>query len=114
MRHGGRDRCIGRKRRGDSQRHGPDYAEKWAAERAAQRVEGVKAIAIEIQIKPVGIHAKSDTEIAAIAASSLNSHVWVPTDIQATVRKGWVTLKGVVNWDSSRERRPTPSVFWPA
>ena len=46
----------------------PTYAEKWAAERAAQRVEGVKAIAEEIQIKPIGMHAKTDAEIAAVAA----------------------------------------------
>ena len=51
----------------------PTYAEKWAAERAAQRVEGVKAIAEEIQIKPIGMHAKTDAEIAAIAAVSCGS-----------------------------------------
>jgi osmotically-inducible protein OsmY len=77
----------------------PTYAEKWAAERAAQRVAGVKAIAEEIQIKPFGIHAKSDAEIAALVATSLKSHVWVPTDIQVTVQNGWVTLVGVVNWE---------------
>jgi len=75
------------------------YAEKWAAERAAQRVEGVKAIAEEIQIKPIGMHAKTDAEIAAAAVTSLKAHVWVPTDIQATVENGWVTLRGVVNWE---------------
>jgi len=78
------------------------YAEKWAAERAAQRVEGVKAIAEEIQIKPTGMHAKTDAEIAAVAATSLKAHVWVPTDIQATVQNGWVTLAGVVNWEYQR------------
>jgi osmotically-inducible protein OsmY len=77
----------------------PTYAEKWAAERAAQRVAGVKAIAEQIQIKPLGLHAKTDAEIAGIAAASLKSHVWVPTDIQVTVENGWVTLKGVVNWE---------------
>lgn len=87
----------------------PTYAEKRAAERAAQRVQGVKAVADEIQIKPIGIHAKSDTEIAAIAASSLNAHVWVPTDIQVTVQNGWVTLKGVVNWDF-QQKAATDSV----
>jgi osmotically-inducible protein OsmY len=75
------------------------YAEKLAAERAAQRVEGVKAIAEEIQIKPTGIHTKTDAEIAAVAATFLKSHVWVPKDIQATVENGWVTLLGVVNWE---------------
>jgi osmotically-inducible protein OsmY len=77
----------------------PTYAAKWAAERAAQRVEGVKAIAEEIQIKLHGLHTRTDAEIAAVAATSLKEHVWVPTDIQATVENGWVTLKGVVNWE---------------
>jgi len=75
------------------------YAEKWAVERAAQRVEGVTAIAEEIKIKPLGMHAKTDAEIAAAAATSLKSHVWVPTDIQVTVENGWVTLLGVVNME---------------
>ena len=87
----------------------PTFAEKWAAERAAQRVAGVNAIAMEIEIKPVGLHAKTDTEIAAIAAASLKSHVWVPMDIQATVRHGWVTLTGVVNWEF-QQRAATDSV----
>jgi osmotically-inducible protein OsmY len=77
----------------------PTYAAKWAAERAAQRVEGVKAIAEEIQIKLHGLHTRTDAEIAAVAATSLKAHVWVPTDIQATVENGWVTLMGVVNWE---------------
>jgi len=87
----------------------PTYAEKWAAERATQRVQGVKAIAEEIQIKPHGRHIKTDAEIAATAATSLQSHVWVPTDIQATVENGWVTLRGVVNWEF-QQRAATDSV----
>jgi len=63
------------------------YAEKWAAERAAQRVEGVKAIAEEIQIKPIGVHAKTDAEIAAVAATSLQAHVWVPTGNSSSGRR---------------------------
>jgi osmotically-inducible protein OsmY len=77
----------------------PTYAEKKAAERAAQRVTGVRAVAEEIQIKPLGAHAKTDAEIAVAAARSLLAHVWVPTDVQVTVEKGWVTLSGVVNWE---------------
>lgn len=80
----------------------PTYAEKWAAERAAQRVEGVKAIAEEIQIKPFGKHVRTDAEIAATAVASLKAHVWVPTDVQVTIDQGWVTLKGHVNWEFQR------------
>ena len=78
------------------------YAEKGAVERAAQRVEGVKAIAEEVTVKPFGPHAKTDAEIAEAAVSSLKGHVWVPKDIQPTVAQGWVTLKGQVNWEYQR------------
>jgi osmotically-inducible protein OsmY len=89
----------------------PTYAEKWAAERAAQRVAGVKAIAEEIQVKPIAFHAKTDTEIAANAAASLQAHVWVPTDIQVTVQSGWVTLMGVVKWEFQKSAA-MDSVRW--
>jgi osmotically-inducible protein OsmY len=85
------------------------YGEKWAAERAAQRVGGVKAIGEKILIKPIGIHARSDAEIAAVAATSLKAHVSVPTDFQATVQNGWVTLRGVVDWEYE-QRAATDSV----
>ena len=78
------------------------YAEKWAVERAAQRVQGVKGIAEEITVKLEGIHARTDAEIAETALTSLKWHVWVPNDIQAIVSQGRVTLKGQVNWEYQR------------
>jgi osmotically-inducible protein OsmY len=89
------------------------YAEKWAVERAAQRVEGVKGLAEEITIKPSGIHVKSDTEIAEAAVTALKWHVWVPSGIQATVAQGWVTLKGVVNWEYQRTAARDAVCFMP-
>jgi osmotically-inducible protein OsmY len=80
----------------------PTYAEKYAAERAARRVAGVKALAENIQVTPIGIHKRSDTEIAEAAVRAIQSHVWVPTDVQATVEDGWVTLRGQVNWEFQR------------
>jgi len=80
----------------------PTYAEKHAAERAARRVPGVTAIAEEIQVMPTGIHKRNDTEIAEAAVQALQSHVWVPTDVQATVENGRVTLRGRVNWEFQR------------
>jgi osmotically-inducible protein OsmY len=91
----------------------PTYAEKWAAERAAQRVGGVKAIAEEITIKLSGPHARTDAEIAEAAVTSLKSHVWVPTDIQVTVAQGWVTLKGQVNWEYQRNAARDAVCFMP-
>ena len=42
----------------------PNYAEKWAAERAAQRVEGVKAIAEEMEVHLSSAFERNDTQIA--------------------------------------------------
>ena len=80
----------------------PTYGEKRAAERAVQRVQGVKAIAEEIQVKLTGMHKRNDSEIAEAAVSSLKQHVWVPEDIQPTVENGWVTLRGEVNREFQR------------
>ena len=89
------------------------YAEKWAVERAAQRVQGVKGIAEEITIKLSGAHARTDTEIAEAAVSSLRWHVWVPSEIQPTVAQGWVTLRGSVNWEYQRTAARDAVCFMP-
>jgi osmotically-inducible protein OsmY len=89
------------------------YAEKWVVERAAQRVQGVKGIAEEITVKLGGPHTRTDAEIAEAAVSSLKWHVWVPSDIQATVSEGWVTLKGQVNWEYQRTAAKDAVCFMP-
>ena len=80
----------------------PTYAEKWAAQKATQRVEGVKAIAEELKVQPAGEHKRKDSEIAESVVNSLKWHVWVPNVVQATVENGWVTLTGTVAWDYQR------------
>ena len=73
------------------------YAEKLAAERAAKRTYGVKAIANDIEVKP--IFQKTDTDIATAAVLALEARVDVPDDkIKVTVKEGWVTLDGAVDW----------------
>jgi osmotically-inducible protein OsmY len=89
------------------------YAQKWSIERAVLRVEGVKGIAEEITIKPTGLHERTDTEIAEAAVSAMKWHVWVPTDIQATVQKGWVTLRGTVDWEYQRTAARNAVCFMP-
>jgi osmotically-inducible protein OsmY len=79
------------------------YAEKCAAERAVRRVAGVQAIAEEIRVKLTGIHQRSDEEVAQTLERALQSHVWVPSDVQATVENGWVTLGGEVTWQFQRK-----------
>ncbi len=83
--------------------HLDTFAEKYAAERAVQRVHGVKAIAVEADVKLEPGHHRSDSEIAAAAEMALQWHALVPADrIQVKVEKGWVTLKGEVDWDYQR------------
>ena len=76
----------------------PHYAEKGAAERATQRVEGVRAIAEELDVNLAADRNHNDTDIAEAVANSLKWHVWVPTSVQATVEQGWVTLTGAVTF----------------
>ncbi len=72
------------------------YAEKIAAERTIKRITGVKAIANDLQVKPLGL--RTDTEIAATAVRALEWHVSVPADqITVAVRDGWVMLEGRVD-----------------
>ena len=89
------------------------YAEKYAVERAAQRVQGVKGIAEEITVNLGGLHARTDAEIAEAAVNSLKLHVWVPNDIQATVTQGWVTLKGHVAWEYQRNAAQAAVCYLP-
>jgi len=81
----------------------PHYAEKSAAERATGRVEGVRAIADELKVHLIGVHARKDAEIAQAVVHSLRWHVWVPSHIQAMVVNGCVTLTGSVNWGYERK-----------
>ena len=84
--------------------HVPSYAEKYAAERAAKRVYGVRAVANELDVKLPGSSQRTDEDIAAAAVNALKSNVSVPADkIKVTVSKGWVTLEGEVEWQYQKD-----------
>jgi osmotically-inducible protein OsmY len=79
--------------------HVESYPEKRAAEEAAYRVRGVKAVADEIVVRLPVETVRSDEEIAAAALERLAWDVTIPRDaITATVESGWVTLAGEVAW----------------
>ena len=79
--------------------HVDSYAKKLAAETAARRVKGVKAVAEEIEVRLPFETKRSDEEIAAAAVSRLAWNVSVPRDsIGVKVENGWVTLTGQVDW----------------
>ncbi len=77
----------------------PSYWEKYEAVRAAKRVYGVKAVVDEIEVKLPGSSERTDTDIAEFAVRALKSNYSVPSDkIKVTVREGWITLEGEVEW----------------
>jgi osmotically-inducible protein OsmY len=80
------------------------YTKKWAAEEAAKRVDGVKAIANDIEVRLPGSSERTDADIAAAAIRALKWDSFVPTDkIKVTVSKGWLTLEGEVEWQYQRQ-----------
>ena len=84
--------------------HVSSYAEKFAAERAAKRVQGVLAVANELEVKLSTGSRRTDEDIAAAAVSALKANVSVPADkIKVTVSKGWVKLEGEVEWQYQKD-----------
>ena len=79
------------------------YAQKMAAEAAAERVNGVKAVALDLEVKLIGTARRTDTEIAHAAVRNLEWDVEVPNDkITASVDNGLITLTGTVDWNYQR------------
>jgi osmotically-inducible protein OsmY len=75
------------------------YTKKWAAEEAAHRVRGVKAVANDLEVRLPSSSQRTDADIAEAAVRALEWDAFLPTNkIQVTVSKGWVTLKGTVEW----------------
>lgn len=84
--------------------HLRSYTEKLAAERAAQRVAGVRAVVSEMQVQLGASDARGDTELAAAANHVLKWNASVPDGaVHIKVEKAWVTLSGNVEWDYQRQ-----------
>lgn len=83
--------------------HMATYAEKRAIEKALRRVSGVKAIALELDVKLSALHKRNDTELAEAIESALKWNSLVPADkVRVTVDNGWVSLSGELDWDYQR------------
>ncbi len=75
------------------------YLKKMAAEEAAHRVPGVKAIANDIEVRLPGFAERTDTDLAAAVLNALRWDAAIPTGkVDVTVSQGWVTLKGEVEY----------------
>lgn len=83
--------------------HVDSYAEKYAAEDAAKRVDGVRAVANELDVKLPSRSKRTDEDLAQAAVDALKWNILVPSrKIKVTVSQGWVTLEGEVNWQFQR------------
>jgi osmotically-inducible protein OsmY len=79
------------------------YSRKLAAEHAAQRVSGVKVVAVDIEVKVSSSVTKSDTEIATAIRNALMWNTNINEDkIEVKVDNGWVYLDGAVDWEFER------------
>jgi len=80
------------------------YVEKWNAERAAQRVSGVKALAVEMKVALGDAGKRTDADIARSAQNILSWTSSLPADaVKVMVEGGWLTLSGNVEWHYQRE-----------
>jgi osmotically-inducible protein OsmY len=75
------------------------YTKKLAAEKAAKKVDGVKAVALDIEVKYGTDYKKTDKEIAKAVINALQWNISVPDDkITVKVEDGWVYLSGELKW----------------
>lgn len=83
--------------------HLSSFAQKYAAERAVQRVIGVRGVAVELDVRLPSSHQRTDAEIAAAVERAIEWHTLIPTEkVHPKVEKGWVTLSGEAEWDYQR------------
>jgi osmotically-inducible protein OsmY len=88
--------------------HVSSFTEKWQAEQAAQRVAGVKGLAVEIEVNLPGMNNRTDADIARSVENTLEWVTYLPKDgVKVMVEKGWVTLSGEVEWDYQRQSAAT-------
>lgn len=79
--------------------HVPTYAQKVTVEKVVRRVKGVKGLAQEIEVRPLGSNRTADDQIARRAVDTISWNTSVPDDaVQVKVQLGWVTLTGDVDW----------------
>ena len=83
--------------------HVGSFSEKWNAEQAAQRVAGVRALAVEIEVALEGDNKRSDADIARSAENVLQWMTYLTNHrLKVMVENGWITLTGEVSWGYQR------------
>jgi osmotically-inducible protein OsmY len=82
-----------------------NYIQKIHAEAAAKRVRGVVGVVNDIEVRLPEVDQRPDPEIARDVVEAIRAELpYLAEHIKATVRGGWVTLEGQVEWNYQRER----------
>jgi osmotically-inducible protein OsmY len=88
------------------------FSEKWEAERAVKHVAGVVGVANDIEVRLPSVDQRPDPEIARDAVTAIKNRLPMSAEhIQVTVKNGWVSLEGEVEWQYQRESAET-AVRW--
>jgi osmotically-inducible protein OsmY len=84
------------------------YTDKYAAEQAAKRVAGVRAVANDIEVRLPSVDERPDPEIARDAVAAIKSQLPISAEnIKVVVKNGWVTLEGEVEWQYQKNTAET-------
>jgi osmotically-inducible protein OsmY len=76
------------------------YAKKWAAERSAHRLRGVRGVANDIEVRLDAAAQRTDADVALAVTRGLEWDAFVPFErLDVTVANGWVMLRGEVEWE---------------
>ena len=80
------------------------YSKKLAAERAAQRVIGVRVVAVDLEVELLKDGTLSDTDIAESVKNSLKWNNLVNEDlVKIKVDNGWVYMDGHADYDYQKK-----------
>jgi osmotically-inducible protein OsmY len=79
------------------------FREKRDAQKAAARVDGVKAVDNELEVRLLSEHGRGDADLRGDVLRALQLDSSVPDTVDARVDDGWVTLTGTASSQYQRE-----------
>jgi osmotically-inducible protein OsmY len=86
----------------------PSFTDRYEAQTAAKRVCGVSGVAVDLEVRLPNIDERPDPDIARDAVAALKSQLPVSAEmIKTTVRGGWLSLEGTLEWQYQRATAET-------
>jgi osmotically-inducible protein OsmY len=80
------------------------YLDKYEAETAAKRVDGVSGIANDIGVRMPSVDERPDPDLARDAVMAIRTQLPISADqIKVVVQNGWVNLEGEAEWQYQRQ-----------